>query len=277
MEIYGHRGACGYLPENTMESFELAFELGSDAIEFDVVMTKDNVAVIRHDRDLTHTTDIASHSFLSSNVDELDAADVAKLRATERYPEGRKESASHDGKYQIPTLAEVLKNPKFDGKHLIIEIKYGKHFQENNLDPVSAIDSLVRGSNWQARGMKLTVECFEFDILRQAKTLMQPEIDFVFLSAIDMLPEGYTELTDELLDEIAETFDGLSVAIPMILNTDLVARVKQRGLKMLTYTARVETAEGSWEQWFSQLAKTGVDGIFCDQPDLMAQTVARLA
>jgi glycerophosphoryl diester phosphodiesterase len=277
VEIYGHRGACGYLPENTMESFELAFELGSDAIEFDVVMTRDNVAVIRHDRDLTHTTDIAKHSFLSSNVDELDAADVAKLRATERYPEGRRESATHDGKFQVPTLAEVLQNPKFDGKHLIIEIKYGKHFQENNLDPVSAIDSLVRQSNWQARGIKLTVECFEFDILRQAKSRMQPEIDFVFLSAPDMLPEGFTELTDELLDEIAETFDGLSVAIPMILNTDLVARVKQRGLRMFTYTARVETAEGSWEQWFSQLAKTGVDGIFCDQPDLMAQTVAGLA
>ena len=46
MQVFGHRGACGYLPENTMESFELAFELGSDAIEFDVVMTKDGLCLL---------------------------------------------------------------------------------------------------------------------------------------------------------------------------------------------------------------------------------------
>ena len=76
MEVFGHRGACGYLPENTMESFEHAFELGAAAIEFDVVMTQDGVPVIRHDRDLTHTTDIQKHSFLSNMVDELKAEDV---------------------------------------------------------------------------------------------------------------------------------------------------------------------------------------------------------
>lgn len=277
MEVYGHRGACGYLPENTMESFELAFELGSDAIEFDVVMTRDGAAIIRHDRDLSHTTDISKHSFLSANVDELDAADVAKLRATERYPDGRPESAEHDGRFSIPTLEQVLQNPKFDGKHLIIELKYGKHFQAAGLDPIAKLAELISESNAKERGMRLTIECFEFDILRQAKSVVGPIADYVFLSAPDMLPEGFTELTDELLDEIAETFDGLSVAIPMILGTDLVQRAKNRNLKMLTYTARVETAEGSWQDWFLRLAQTGADGIFCDQPDLMVKTIASLA
>ncbi|MEY3163590.1 MAG: hypothetical protein RI887_414 [Actinomycetota bacterium] len=60
LEVFGHRGACGYLPENTMESFELAFELGCSAIEFDVVLTKDLVPVIRHDRDFSLTTDISA-------------------------------------------------------------------------------------------------------------------------------------------------------------------------------------------------------------------------
>lgn len=276
MEVYGHRGACGYLPENTMESFELAFELGSDAIEFDVVMTRDGQAVIRHDRDLSHTTDIEKHSFLSVMVDELNASDVAQLRATERYPQGRVDSASHDGRYQIPTLKQVLQNPKFDGKHLIIEIKYGKHFQDVGLDPIPLLADLIRESNFEDRGLKLTVECFEFGILRQAKQAIGPGVDFVFLSAPDMLPEGYSELTDDLLDEIAENFDGLSVAIPMVLGGDLVTRAKERGLKMLTYTARTETAEGSWQDWFKTLAGTGVDGIFCDQPDLMIQTVRSL-
>ena len=277
MEIYGHRGACGYLPENTMESFELAFELGSDAIEFDVVMTRDGIPVIRHDRDLSHTTDIALHGFLSKQVDELDAQDVAKLRATERYPDGRKESAIHNGRYGVPTFNQVLRNPKFDGKHLIVEIKYGRQFQERGLDPIEAIASSVEASDFQARGIQITIECFEFAILRQAKARIGEVANYVFLSAPDMLPEGFTSLTDELLDEIAETFDGLSVAISMVVGSDLVSRAKARGLQMLTYTARIETAEGSWQDWFAALAATGVDGIFCDQPDLMIETVTGLA
>jgi len=277
VEIYGHRGACGYLPENTMESFEHAFEIGSDAIEFDVVMTRDGIPVIRHDRDLSHTTDIFLHSFLSKLVDDLNYEDLLKLRAIERYPDGRKESAVHNGRYGIPTLDQVLQNPKFDGKHLIIEIKYGAEFQAVNLDPVAAVAKSLEKSNWRDRGMQITVECFEFGILREAKDRIGDEVSYVFLSALDMLPEGYSELTDDLLDEIAENFDGLSVAIPMVLQGDLVERARARGLKMLTYTARLETAEGDWQDWFKRLIETGVDGIFCDQPDRMAEIVAGLA
>jgi glycerophosphoryl diester phosphodiesterase len=271
--VFGHRGACGYLPENTMESFELAFELGCDAIEFDVVMTKDGVPVIRHDRDLSHTTDIVLHSFLSKNVDELNSEDVAKLRATERYPDGRKESAVHNGRYHIPTLKELLGHPGFDGKHLILEIKYGKQFQEAGLDPIPAVKEVIEQSNLAARGIKLSIECFEFGILREAKQQIGDIADYVFLSAPDMLPAGFIQFEDELLDEVAESFEGLSVQIPMVLQGDLVTRAKDRGLTIFTYTARTETSEGDWREWFERLANTGVDGIFCDQPDLMIEVV----
>jgi len=277
MQVFGHRGACGYLPENTMESFELAFELGADAIEFDVVMTRDGVPVIRHDRDLSHTTDIQKHSFLSNMVDELNAENVAQLRAIERYPDGRLDSASHDGKYHVPTLSEVVNHPGFDGRHLIIELKYGKHFADAGLDSVAALKRVLDESNFAQRSMKITVECFEFGVLQRAKEAIGPGVEYVFLSALDMLPEGFTELNDELLAEIAENFDGLSVAIPMVLQGDLVARAKSFGLYMFTYTARTETAEGDWRVWFERLVSTGVDGIFTDQPDLLVEVVAALA
>jgi glycerophosphoryl diester phosphodiesterase len=92
-----------------------------------------------------------------------------------------------------------------------------------------------------------------------------------------MLPAGYEKLTDDLLDEIAENFEGLSVHYTMVLGSDLVERTKQRGLTMFTYTARIETAEGEVDAWFERLARTGVDGIFCDQPDLMIKVVRSLA
>ena len=275
LEVFGHRGACGYLPENTMESFELAFELGCSAIEFDVVLTKDLVPVIRHDRDFSLTTDIASRQLPSVIVDELNLADLEPVRATERY-ENRAESVKHNGKYKIPTLEQLLNNPKFDGKHLIIELKYGKHYREAEMDLIGAVKQVIDNCRVVERKLRLTIEAFEFSVLREAKERIGAGVTYVFLSAQDMLPVGFEKLTDELLDEIAANFDGLSVHYSMVLGSDLVERTKARGLTMFTYTARIETAEGEVMDWFEKLARTGVDGIFCDQPDLMIDVVRSL-
>lgn len=275
LEVFGHRGACGYLPENTMESFELAFELGCSAIEFDVVLTKDLVPVIRHDRDFSLTTDIASRQLPSVIVDELNLADIEPVRANERY-ENRAESVKHNGKYKIPTLEQTLNNPKFDGKHLIIELKYGKYYREAGMDLIGAVKQVIDNCRAVERKLKLTIEAFEFSVLREAKERIGAGVAYVFLSAPDMLPVGFEKLTDELLDEIAANFEGLSVHYSMVLGTDLVPRTKARGLTMFTYTARIETAEGEVMEWFEKLARTGVDGIFCDQPDLMIDVVRSL-
>lgn len=277
VSVFGHRGACGYLPENTMPSFELAFELGADAIEFDVVLTKDSIPVILHDVDLTRTTNIANHPQLATEVDELTFKEIKMLRAIERYPDGRVESAKHSGEYEIPSLEELLANPAFDGRHLILELKDGKRFLEKGLNLVDSVAGLLASSNWRTRGIKLTVESFEFSILRSAKAAFGSGIDFVFLSAPETLPSGRTSLEDDLLEEIAAEFDGVSVAIEMLWEGELVARAKALGLRVFAYTARVETAKGDVESWFEKLVQSGVDGIFADQPDRLIKTVARLS
>ena len=277
VSVFGHRGACGYLPENTMPSFELAFELGSDAIEFDVVLTSDSVPVILHDVDLTRTTNIANYPELATEVDALTFAEIKKLRAIERYPEGRIESAKHSGEFEIPSLEELLANPAFEGRHLILELKDGKRFLEKGLNLVDSVSKVLAKSNWRTRGIKLTVESFEFSILRSAKAAFGLGIDFVFLSAPETLPSGKAFLEDDLLEEIAAEFDGVSVAIEMLWEGELVSRAKALGLKVFAYTARVETAKGDVEAWFEKLVQSGVDGIFADQPDRLIKTVTRLS
>ena len=270
MLVFGHRGACGYLPENTMESFELAFTQGADAIEFDVVMTKDGLPVILHDDDLSHTTNV-SESSLPTKVYQVTLAELKTLRAKERYP-ARTGSATHDGEFEIPTLAEVLTNPKFDGKHLIIEVKHGKEFLHRGLDIVEATASAIEASGLQERGIQITIECFEFGILQKLRDRIEGP-SFVFLSAPETLPQGFSELNEDLLTEIAAEFDGVSVAIPMLFQNDLVARSKRLGLSVFAYTARAETAEGEVQSWFRKLIETGVDGLFADQPDLLVNLV----
>jgi glycerophosphoryl diester phosphodiesterase len=60
-EIYGHRGAAGYRPEHTLESYRLAAGLGADLIEPDLVSTADHVLVARHEPAIGATTDVAGH------------------------------------------------------------------------------------------------------------------------------------------------------------------------------------------------------------------------
>lgn len=273
MLVFGHRGACGYLPENTMASFELGFSLGSDAIELDVVMTKDHKAVILHDRDLSHMTDISQKNFLFSKVEELSLEDIRQLRVNERYPQARLESAKSSGKFPIPTLAEVLGNSKFDGKHLIIEIKYGKHFLNLGLDIVSEVARELSESDWQNRGISITLESFQFSILRELKKQIGQVVKYVFLTAPEKLPEGRTQLEADLLKEVAENFDGIALSIPMLFQPGLVELAKGLGLSVYGYTAAIETAEGATISWFEKLIETGVDGLFADQPDVLIKVV----
>ena len=55
-EIFAHRGASGYAPENTLEAFRLAMEQGADGIELDVHLTKDGEVVVIHDETLNRTS-----------------------------------------------------------------------------------------------------------------------------------------------------------------------------------------------------------------------------
>src|SRR4051794_6662434 len=57
--VVGHRGAPSYRPEHTTAAFELAIDLGADLIEPDVVVSRDGALVIRHENELSHSTDIA--------------------------------------------------------------------------------------------------------------------------------------------------------------------------------------------------------------------------
>ena len=59
--VVAHRGASGYLPEETLEAYAKAIDMGADAVEPDLVSTKDGVLIARHDPNLDYSTDVAKH------------------------------------------------------------------------------------------------------------------------------------------------------------------------------------------------------------------------
>ena len=58
IKIYGHRGARGDLPENTLDSFKEIRKYPNIGIELDVLLTKDNLVVCCHDNNLKRMTNI---------------------------------------------------------------------------------------------------------------------------------------------------------------------------------------------------------------------------
>lgn len=76
-KIIGHRGACGYAPENTIKSFLTAIQLGCDRTELDVRLTADNQLVVIHDEDVEKTTSAKGlvKSFSLEQLKKLDCGD----------------------------------------------------------------------------------------------------------------------------------------------------------------------------------------------------------
>ena len=55
-KVWAHRGASGYAPENTLDAFRKAVEMGADGIELDVQMTKDGELVVIHDETINRVS-----------------------------------------------------------------------------------------------------------------------------------------------------------------------------------------------------------------------------
>ena len=107
--IYGHRGASAYAPENTLEAFRLAMDMGADGFELDVHMSRDGELVVIHDETVDRTTDG------TGLVRELTLAQLKELDASNGM-------ASYRGA-RIPTLAEVLELVR-QTRHIVnVEVK----------------------------------------------------------------------------------------------------------------------------------------------------------
>jgi glycerophosphoryl diester phosphodiesterase len=99
----GHRGAAGEVPENTLESFRRAVDVGVAIVESDVHLSRDGEVVIHHDADLDRTTD-GSGPLAARSLEELRRLD-AGYRFT---PDGGRSHPFRGQGLRIPSLAEAL-------------------------------------------------------------------------------------------------------------------------------------------------------------------------
>ncbi|MBU6377819.1 MAG: GNAT family N-acetyltransferase [Gammaproteobacteria bacterium] len=118
--VIAHRGASGYRPEHTLESYRLAIEMGADFIEPDLVSTRDGHLVARHEPEIGSTTDVASRAEFAARKRTLriDGQDLtgwfttdftlAELRTLRAIQPRADRTQRFNGLFQIPTLDEII-------------------------------------------------------------------------------------------------------------------------------------------------------------------------
>lgn len=118
--VIAHRGASGYLPEHTLESYKLAIEQGADFIEPDLVSTQDGVLIARHEPNLIDTTNVAEMAKFADRkqtkiidgaaqvgffAEDFTLAEIKQLRSRQFHPF---RDQSYNDRFDIPTLSEIL-------------------------------------------------------------------------------------------------------------------------------------------------------------------------
>lgn len=112
----GHRGAAGVAPENTLPALRHAVEVGADAVEFDLQVTRDDRLVLLHDPTVDRTTDG------SGPVEELLLDELRELDAGHAFTADRGASFPYRGRgVRIPTLEEALE--ALGGLPVVAEVK----------------------------------------------------------------------------------------------------------------------------------------------------------
>lgn len=121
--VEGHRGACALYPENTLLSFEKAIEMGVDAVEFDIWLSKDKVPVLMHDGNPWRTCGVDSHlrNMTLAEIKKLDPCSFRKFGEIFR------------GQVQVPTLYELLDLVKAKRPELKLGVEI-KEYTEETVD-----------------------------------------------------------------------------------------------------------------------------------------------
>ncbi|MNQ07835.1 Glycerophosphoryl diester phosphodiesterase precursor [compost metagenome] len=186
--VIAHRGASGYLPEQTLESYARAIELGADVIEMDLVSTKDGVLIARHDPNLAISTDVAKHARFASRkktiqVDgetqtgwfsnDFTLAEIKTLGGISTDPERPQE---FNGKFKIPTFQEIIDFAKAKSKEtgrtiaIYPETKNPTYFRDLGMPMEDKVIAAINAAGWNSKTAPIYVQSFEPGSLKYMKS-----------------------------------------------------------------------------------------------------------
>jgi glycerophosphoryl diester phosphodiesterase len=304
--VIAHRGASGYLPEHTIAAKAMAYAMGVDYIEQDVVMTKDDQLVILHDHYLDRVTDVQEKFPQRKREDgryyviDFTLDEIRSLEIVERYSfdeEGTRVPVFPDrfpyakSRFKVHTLAEEIEliqglNKSTGGDVGIYpESKSPEFHLSEGKDLSAAMLKTLKHYGYTDKLSKVYFQTFEIEELKRVHDellpLLEMDIKLVQLMGGEELYKDI--ITAEGLTELSTYADGIGPSMFMITETkdkgvtykvtDLVKDAHAAGLEVHPYTFRADSFAipqfaGSYEGLLDIfLNQIGVDGVFSDFPD----------
>jgi glycerophosphoryl diester phosphodiesterase len=299
--IIAHRGASGYLPEHTVEAVAMAYAHGADFIEQDVVLSKDGVPVVIHDRQIDTVTDVASRFPGRARPDgryyaiDFTLAELKQLRASERFDPKTgaavfpKRFPVRQGSFSIPTFEQELQLiqglNRSTGKNTGVypEVKSPAWHRQEGQDISKVVLEVLGRYGYRTREDNFYLQCFDFEEVRRIRRELGFKGKLIQLLSEDTKedPTVYSRLiTREGLAEVAAVADGIGPSLKLIVTgrsgselkvTDLAANAHALKLEIHPYTFRADALPeyaSSLEELFTVFfERIKVDGAFTDHAD----------
>lgn len=277
--VIAHRGASALYPEHTLAAYARAIEDGADAIEPDLVGTRDGFLVARHENQIGDTTDIADHPEFAARkttrsidgdkvsgwfTEDFTLEELRTLRARERLPQLR--SSAHDGQYPIATLEEIIELAARESERqgrligLVPEIKHPSHFAALGLAMEDKLLETLQAHAYTQRA-PVTIQSFETGNLRYLRQrighdhptlrllqLLGPKGQRPFDLALAGKSTTYGDLmTRDGLQQTAAYADAIGPSLALLAlqakggsRSRLVEEAHAAGLEVVVYTFRPE-------------------------------------
>jgi glycerophosphoryl diester phosphodiesterase len=265
MDVQGHRGTRGLLPENTLPAFQRALELGVDTLELDCGVTKDGVVVVHHDRRLN--PDVArgpdgkwvsspSPTIRSLTFAELQRYDVGRLRPGSEYEKRFPQQKAVDGT-RIPKLQDLFAMAGNSPVRFNIETKLIPGAAAETVGPEEFASLLIQEIKKAGLEERATIQSFDWRTLKIVEKT-EPKIATVYL----------TESKDADPQTVASAGGKIWSPNFQDLTQRKISIAKSLGLKIVAWTVN-EPAD------IVTALDIGLDGIISDYPDRVLAELKR--
>ena len=232
--VIAHRGASYQAPENTLDAFWCAVQMGADGIELDVQLTKDGHMVVIHDSTVDRTSN-GCGAVRDQTLEELRTLDFSM---------GKQDFSNT----RIPTLDEVYSLVQDTDIRVNVELK-------DNTVENGEFAILPRALELEQRyGMtgRVFYSSFNHHVLRAMKQ-MQPAAETAALYAAGLI---------DVWDYVKKAqIDGIHPHFSALQEPNLVTNCHQNGIYIRPWTV-------DSEQEMHNMLEAGVDAIITNHPDI---------
>jgi glycerophosphoryl diester phosphodiesterase len=294
--VIAHRGASGYLPEHTLPAKALAYGLGADFLEQDVVATRDRRLVVLHDIYLDDVTDVAQrfanrrrndgrHYVVDFDLAEIETLTVFERRApassAPRFPARFPAASGIAGISTLATELQLIQGlNRSTGRTVGIypEIKDPQWHRQHGIDLAALLLTELAAFGYERPQDPAFVQCFDAGELARVRHELGCVLPLIQL--VEPTPEYFELLTAEGLKRVTRYAQGLGPSHAQLARdesghprlTPLVGLARDCGLLLHPYTFRRDELP-SYARTLDELlafffVEARVDGVFCDHPDI---------